>query len=295
MTPTISTVTVCKNRLPDLKTTLPLLVEAGFHEVILVDYKCPQHSGEWARAHYPSVKVLDIDADDEFNISRGRNTGATAATGNWLFFIDADILVTPDFPAYLTANLRAHRYLGAERSGPRDQTAWGSFLVPHEDFKRVGGYDEVYRGWGSEDIDIYYKLRINGLRKSTFPHHFISEIPTPEADRMRYSPVRQRAFQHLLNHIYFRLKKQIWAMSGRHGELPLAMRQSIYASITEQSDKMVSSLRTPGAIVKFSIRLPSYALRALAPLKGLQTVSVDFEIMSDPALIERAQVIAAGG
>ncbi len=80
----ISVVTTCKGRLEHLRATLPHLMDLPDCEVVVVDYDCPERSGDWVRAEYPSAIVAKVEASPLFNVSHARNVGAAAAsTGTW--------------------------------------------------------------------------------------------------------------------------------------------------------------------------------------------------------------------
>ena len=53
--PLMSAIVTCKGRLEHLKQTLPLLMAMPDSEVIVVDYDCPDRSGDWVRAEHPGA------------------------------------------------------------------------------------------------------------------------------------------------------------------------------------------------------------------------------------------------
>ena len=113
VTTSISAITVCKNRLNDLKRTLPRLVSCGFDEIVLVDYDCPQKCGDWVAAHYPEVKVVRHQGDEGFSAARAKNLGARRVTSDWILFIDADIEVDPESAGRMKRVLKNRYYYRA--------------------------------------------------------------------------------------------------------------------------------------------------------------------------------------
>ena len=93
--PKFSLIVTCKGRLMHLRQTLPLFCALSDTEVIVVDYGCPDRSGDWVAAHHPAVKVVRIDDDPGFNPSRARNIAARDCQSDYLLFVDADIKVRP--------------------------------------------------------------------------------------------------------------------------------------------------------------------------------------------------------
>lgn len=274
----IAVVTTCKNRRSDLEMSLPAMVEAGFDEVVLVDYGCPQGAGEWAKSTHPSVKVVYHDADSGFSASKARNLGAQAVVADWIFFVDCDILIAPDFVAYLRSRLTECRYYRAEEHGRNERVAYGSFVVLRDDFTRVGGYDEMYRGWGCEDDDVFFRLTSIGTRLSEFPSRFLTELKTAEDKRTEYSPVKIRQVQHAMNHIYLTVKKQVLLLSDFPGELPLETRQAIYNSITKETEQFVSMLDNPNKVISIPFRFSPQNLKTIRPVWGTQEVELSIKI-----------------
>lgn len=274
----LAAITVCKNRLEDLRRTLPHLSDAGFDEVILVDYACPENCGDWARTNTPTVNVIVQSEDSGFNVSRARNLGAQAAKSDWFFFVDADIFVKPGLASYIRNHYHPSYFFKSLRPPGQRVTAWGSVVVGREAFERVGGYDEVYAGWGCEDEDFFYKLLINGTRELAFPTELVDEIRTPKEKKVEYSPIKRMEVQQSLNRMYLQLKKLVWASGQDMSELPLSLRQSLYAAASSHTEELLRVADTPGATLRARVKLPKRASRVQKPLIGMQTVSAEFEI-----------------
>ena len=62
----LSLITTCKNRLPHLKQTLPLMLQQPRAEVIVVDYGCEQGTSAWVKEHYPAAKLVQVNDDPIF-------------------------------------------------------------------------------------------------------------------------------------------------------------------------------------------------------------------------------------
>lgn len=116
-------------------------------------------------------------------IGRARNTGAQAATGDWLLFLDADSLPTRALFAAVADAVEDPRCLGggttlqldggpvlghlitAVWNGWSRSTCWiaGAFLfVETRAFRELGGFD--LRLFASEEIDLSRRLKRYGRR-----------------------------------------------------------------------------------------------------------------------------------
>lgn len=223
----ISFVTVCKGRLNHVKETLPKLIQESPNEIIFVDYSCPENSGDYVSENFPSVKVIKITDDDGFCLSRARNLGAAKALSDYICFMDADINVRSGFVNWIRQNVNPNSFYRHEKSidGERDRETWGTFIIARDDFNKIGGYDEVIRGWGGEDDDIYMRLKLAEVHEFSFPHNLITAINHDDLFRTMFHKVKSKKLQGLLNTIYLNLKI-----------IMLQASNSIYAPITKDLD-----------------------------------------------------------
>ncbi|MBM4221050.1 MAG: hypothetical protein FJ170_03775, partial [Gammaproteobacteria bacterium] len=76
--PALSFITTCKGRLQHLMQTLPKMAAQPGTETIVVDYDCPDNSGDWVAANFPAVRVVRVKDQPIFVASRARNLGAAA-------------------------------------------------------------------------------------------------------------------------------------------------------------------------------------------------------------------------
>lgn len=200
-----SFITTCKGRLQHVQQTLPSLVQQSDCECIVVDYNCPQKTGDWVEQNFPQVKVVRVTDDEGWIISRARNLGAQAANTEWLIFIDADIRLVGDLFSWLTPQLAPGNFFRAGITREKMDN-FGTFVCHRDDFAKTGGYDELLRGWGKEDNDMYYRLRINGCTQHFFPAQFIDPIPHDDEQRTQFSPYKNRWVSHVISSLYLQMK-----------------------------------------------------------------------------------------
>ena len=224
----IAFVTTCKNRLHHLQRTLPLWVAEAPDEIVVVDYGCPQGTGDWVEANWPQVRVLRVTDDPGFCVSRARNLGAAAADAEWVCFIDADILVRAGWVAWMRAHLRPG---GFYRAGPigkrRHPETWGTAVIERAAWRAVGEYDELFTGWGGEDPDLYDRLQLAGVEDRDYPNEFVEAITHDDAARFAYSTFKTRDDSSRFQSLY-RFSKYVWmAVGGIQGDLSRDQREHL--------------------------------------------------------------------
>ncbi len=201
-------------------------------EVIVVDYACPQNTAQWVKENHPSVKVVNVTDDPGFCVARGRNLGAAVASSDWLVFIDADIKVTPGWLAWMRENLRSRSFFRAGRQGGRrDPESYGTVIVERAAFNSIGGYDEVFRGWGGEDDDLYKRLVVIGVTDSEYPRTFVSVLSHDDAERLTFHDIKEKDIHHVVNQCYIQAKFQAMNFYGFGNNLGIELRQQFMSKI----------------------------------------------------------------
>mgnify|MGYP000945127979 CR=1 FL=1 len=219
-------VTTCKGRLSHLQQSLPRMCAQPGARVVVVDYNCPDGTAAWVRANAPNVTVVCEEQDTGWSASRARNMGAAAVTTPWLMLVDADILLAEDFSARIMPTLDPSCFYCADPQTPQN---WGTVICPRERFMQAGGYDEIYRGWGSEDDDLYEMLEWNGARRGGFPADLLVEVDHSDEVRNRFHKVSITT-AHRINQTYRRIKFDIMAIM-RDQIIP-EERRNLYEQVT---------------------------------------------------------------
>jgi hypothetical protein len=236
----ITAITPCKGRLEHLKQTLPALMASPDVEVVVVDYDCPDRAGDWVRGAYPQAKVVSVTGRPWYNRSEAKNLGAAAASGDWLFFADADVRVADGFMQTVQALLRPGVFLLAN---PRPADLWGAIFVARRDFETLGGFDEAMEDYGSEDVDLLARLMMAGVQEAHFPSRGFGVIQHDQATRTRFHQSHDMALTGSINGFYRTAKNDL----ARQGVvLDLAGRRKLYADV-------VSAFAAPGGIETFQI------------------------------------------
>lgn len=273
----LSLITTCKNRLPHLKQTLPLMLQQPLAEVIVVDYGCEQGTAAWVKEHHPAAKLVQVNDDPVFCAARARNMGAKNASHELLCFVDADVLVHAELGTWLELNQDPNAFylypVGKERELD------GFLIVAREHFFKVDGYDEAIRGWGGEDFDLYERLATIGLSKSSVPRESIA--PIPHGDELRQLSKDEGGFGGkretvAMHDLYRAIKRDSWQLTGQ--EIELEKRKELLKYITMKREEAVVEGQDSFEI---SINVPMHQKHNIY-LKGLRGLSYKVPI-SRPA------------
>ena len=222
-----SIITTCKGRLHHLKQTLPAFVQQADAEVVVVDYDCPDKTADYVRANFPTVKVVQLADRPIFNLSKARNAGVEVATGEIFIFLDADILPASDFTEK-AASLPAETY--GEFIFTNDVR--GSCVVPAAQFHLVGGYDEVILGYGAEDLDLYLRLRLAGLKRDVLSETLIEKvIRNTGRERVQFIDVGKKLG--FARGVLYREAKSLLLRFELKCELDIKLRQAIWDRVDE--------------------------------------------------------------
>lgn len=180
--PLFSVVVPAYNEAAELPATLAALraamqAQGEPAELIVVDNNSTDDTAGVARAHGADLVVFE----PVNQIARARNTGAAAASGRYLVFVDADTRICGDLLARTLEHLRRGdvgggaviRFEGAinrvgrfgislwERISRLTRTAAGSYLFcTRAAFETVGGFDETL--YAGEELRLSRLLRKAG-------------------------------------------------------------------------------------------------------------------------------------
>ena len=213
-TPWVWFVITSRNRLADLRHSLPLLVAQTRSTTVLIDYGCAQGTGAWAAPNFPQVVSRYVPDCGAYHGAAARNYGAALADDDGLLcFVDADCHVVPDLSAKLLALHGPSSYLIPDRTGP----GWDNVLaVAKRDFDLLGGLDSAFRGAGLEMADLRTRLNAAGLECRVFNADLIAHRPGARGEAGT-EPSVTRAARQAIYLAYRRAKAAIAVEAPTHG------------------------------------------------------------------------------
>lgn len=171
--PKVSFCTSVKDRFEHLEQTFIRNIEDNASypdcEFVLLNYSCPDPRTEaWAKTSLmPYIEQGKVNyyyyPDTEFfEMAHARNLAFRLATGDVVCNVDADNFTGRHFVKYVVAALAFYGDLVL--MGRRNDDSAGRICVRRKDWEQVGGYDERFKNWGNEEIDLCNRLQMNGLR-----------------------------------------------------------------------------------------------------------------------------------
>lgn len=186
--PTISVIIPVYNGGESFRRCLAKIAESSMipHELIVV---CDGDTdGSWLVAEESGAKVIRVPQSQ--GPAKARNLGAKEATGEIVFFVDADVEVHPTTIAQVAQAFAETDQLGAligsyddtpgasnflsqyrnlfhhythQTSSPVASTFWGACGAARRNiFLSIGGFNEAYRLPCIEDIELGYRLKKAG-------------------------------------------------------------------------------------------------------------------------------------
>ncbi|MFO0699033.1 MAG: glycosyltransferase [Nitrospira sp.] len=110
-----------------------------FSEVIVVDNNSTDNTGDLARKAGATVVFEPIN-----QIGRARNAGAAHATGDWLLFLDADSLLSPELLGDILQIIESGKYVGCGSILRMDGLPWWATLT-----LKLWTVTSIVRGWAA--------------------------------------------------------------------------------------------------------------------------------------------------
>jgi GT2 family glycosyltransferase len=200
--PLVSVIIPTHNRSEALAQTLSELAKQQFDkpwEVIVVNNRSTDDTDEVVRSQAFPVSLRLVHRDDKSGPGAARNAGAAEALGDYLLFMDNDILVEQDFVERHWNALVSHPgcWIGGRivNLPEQERTPFGRFRqslypydsqdqsvrkatgvtgqslsLPRADFERLKGFDEGFYSASVEDIELAVRAWQSGIKILYVPY-----------------------------------------------------------------------------------------------------------------------------
>jgi hypothetical protein len=221
----ISVIVTCRGRLDIIKETIKQTLALPDTQYTLVDYDCPDKSGDWVESNFKQARVVRVKNKPYFNLSDARNQGALNSTEPWLLFFDADTAPYPDFNMVLAGRQQGCFYKVDHSNMPAAACLNGVCLVARSGWEQVGGYDSVISGWAPEDVDFNDMLTASGLRPMLFAPQILFHIPHEEKRRTEHYAEADRQKSQLVGWLYISVKRDVSKIWGT--AIPAKWRETL--------------------------------------------------------------------
>jgi predicted glycosyltransferase involved in capsule biosynthesis len=206
----ITVVTTCMGRLEFVKQTMVNRIQNSTFPIVVVDYSCPHGTSAWVESLRLHERVTVVKAHAEthlgrpvFNVARARNIGAGHVKTGYVLFLDAETLISPHLQEWFLENTTP-RGMGVPVPVHGElNEIWGTLMIHRDVLNKVGGYDEKFRGWGSEDVDLRFRLVLEGIECVKIPLHYLKTIPHSDALRSHNNIEQDFKKARKMNHNYF--------------------------------------------------------------------------------------------
>lgn len=217
--------------------------------MIVVDYDCPDGTSDYVARIHPSARVVSVVDKPKFNAAHARNLGAAQAKGEFLIFLDADVVIAEHFVKYIGSRMKDQSF--ALFGKPAPNSLRGSCVVGRKDFEKIGGYDELLGGYEGEDLELYMRLRLVGARQIMLEPVVVLEVieqNTEERERYRAPDLKM---QFLRGQLYLLAKEMVMCALGTSA-LELALRERLL----EEVNRGLAALYTGEKDFLLEVNLP---------------------------------------
>jgi len=189
----VSLVAVCMNRHSTLEKALPSWLSVkGVEEVVVVDWSSsPPLEDKLRGTSDPRLKVVRVENEPKWVLSRAFNLGLTMATRERILRVDCDYELHPDIMAGHPLDGAQDQplsqfYAGNWRNAKNENQIHlnGIVIVRRADFWKVLGYDERIQTYGWDDEDLYTRLeQFAGLTRMNISYDYVAHIQHDDTAR----------------------------------------------------------------------------------------------------------------
>ncbi len=245
----ISVVTCSKNRHDYLEEIIESTKNiANLKEHIIVDFSSNESVDNKLSDINKKVKILKIENEKNWWLSRAYNFGMHQAKGDFIFKLDADSVLKIE--NFNKLNYEKYQYIGLRL----DQTGLGNFIISNSLFKEINGFNEYIYHWGYDDLDILERIKkIENIRQTVIDGSKIIKLYT-HSNELRFN-IKSDHFKEL-SRAYSKTNSYIAAKTSWSNKQKLIYKQKeknifyIKHFYSHRDNGLIMSIRTKVIFLK---------------------------------------------
>lgn len=162
-----------------LKEALPTWLNYSCDEIVIFDWGNGKESAKDVTDQYSDSRIKLIIAQEKIAYSHtiSRNTSIKYATGDLIFFIDADIKIMSS----TMLEIQDDNFM----QGSDEICAFGTCIFWKKHFDIINGFDERMIGCWHFDRDFYERLTKLNLNRIDFPRNMFQHVDHNTAERVK--------------------------------------------------------------------------------------------------------------
>ncbi|KPK95800.1 hypothetical protein AMJ80_03570 [bacterium SM23_31] len=214
----ISFISTSCNRLEHTQLTLEHNINiAKDHEIVLLNYGDKDGLDDYIKENFMEhiekrrLKYYRVN-EKYFHMSKAKNLGHRLAMGEFLFQLDIDTFI---YERIINDCYKALELNGYACPYFTDNMIYG---LSADNFFKLGGYDERFEGWGTEDTDLAMRCKHAGIVPVNVHVQSIKQIDHSDDLRFRsFAPEYQSACYEDSLKIYNEHKEQKTTYVNKNG------------------------------------------------------------------------------
>ncbi len=177
--PTVSFCITCRNRMWQIKETLPKNLKDNYEcrdrvEFVLVDFASTDGLQEWVRDNFQDelksgyLKYFYTDEMPQWHMSIAKNTAHRLGNNEILVNLDCDNFTGRhggDYVARIMRKYGPNKVVLHLFTGDYPDGTYGRIAISKENFMAIGGYDEDFDVSSYQDNDLMERAKAFGLRR----------------------------------------------------------------------------------------------------------------------------------
>ena len=167
----------CMNRIEHIQATLLKNIQDNYLvddvEFVLLDYNSADGLSEWVAENFSEyikegiLTYYKTFTPTAYHRSHSRNMAFKLANAELVCNLDADNFLGEGFASFLIEQFEREEGIFCS-SNYHIRDVIGRICMRKKDFLQIRGYNEIFSGYGFEDVELTHRLKRNGLKQRVF-------------------------------------------------------------------------------------------------------------------------------